>query len=331
MKMHELVERFQSQLVEALEIGRNAVINKPKGTIRNVYVSGLGGSGIGGNFAQEFIRNEAKIPYIVGKGYEIPNWVGKNTLAIASSYSGNTEETLTAFEAMLKTGAKIVCVASGGKLIELAKKHNLDYIQVPSNWPSPRACLGYSVVMQLCILNKLRIISAKTLKQMESSVNLLNKESEDIKKRAQKVAEKLHGKIPVIYTTDRMESVAVRFRQQVNENAKMLCWHHVIPEMNHNELVGWRIPNEDLAVIYFRNKDDYERNAMRIEINKTIIKEYTKTIIELNSKGRNLVERSMYFVHLGDWISCYLADMRQVDSIEVKAIDFLKGELSKVK
>jgi glucose/mannose-6-phosphate isomerase len=330
MKMHELVERFTAQLEEALEIGRNAVINKPKGTIRNVYVSGLGGSGIGGNFAQEFIRNEAKIPYVVGKGYDAPNWVGKNSLAIVSSYSGNTEETLTAFDALLKTGAKIVCVASGGKLIELAKQHGLDYVQVPGNWPSPRACLGYSVVMQLCILNKLRIISAKAIKQVESSIVLINKESDDIKKRAEKVATQLHGKIPVIYTTDRMESVAVRFRQQVNENAKMLCWHHVIPEMNHNELVGWRIPNDNLAVVYFRNKDDYNRNAVRIDINKVIIKDYTKTIIELQSKGRNLIERAMYFVHLGDWASCYMADLREVDSIEVKAIDFLKSELGKV-
>ncbi len=330
MKMHELVERFTAQLEEALEIGCNAVINKPKGTIRNVYVSGLGGSGIGGNFAQEFIRNEAKIPYVVGKGYDAPNWVGKSSLVIVSSYSGNTEETLTAFDALLKTGAKIICVASGGKLIELAKQHGLDYVQVPGNWPSPRACLGYSVVMQLCILNKLRIISAKAIKQVESSIVLINKESDDIKKRAEKVANQLHGKIPVIYTTDRMESVAVRFRQQVNENAKMLCWHHVIPEMNHNELVGWRIPNDDLAVVYFRNKDDYQRNAVRIDINKTIIKEYTKTIIELNSKGRNLIERAMYFVHLGDWASCYMADLREVDSIEVKAIDFLKSELGKV-
>ena len=122
MKMHELVERFPASLVEALEIGSNAVINKPKGTIRNVFISGLGGSGIGGNYVQEFIRDEIKIPYIVGKGYDIPNWVGKNTLAIASSYSGNTEETLAALDLMIASGAKVVCVASGGKIIAKAKE-----------------------------------------------------------------------------------------------------------------------------------------------------------------------------------------------------------------
>ncbi len=330
MKMHELVERFPASLVEALEIGSKAVINKPKGTIRNVYISGLGGSGIGGNYVQEFIRDEIKIPYVVGKGYDIPNWVGKNTLAIASSYSGNTEETLAALDLMLSSGAKVVCVASGGKLIAKAKELGLDYITLPPNWPSPRACLGLSFVQQLFILNKLRLISSKTIKQVASSVKLLEKEDADIRKRAAKIAQMLHGKIPVIYTTDRMEAVAVRFRQQVNENAKMLCWHHVIPEMNHNELVGWRINNKDLAVIYFRNKDDFERNSVRIEINKNIIREYTPTIIEVFSKGRSLVEKAMYFTYLGDWISCYLSDHREVDSIEVKAIDYLKSELAKV-
>ena len=330
MKMHELVERFPASLVEALEIGSKAVINKPKGTIRNVFISGLGGSGIGGNYVQEFIRDEIKIPYVVGKGYDIPKWVGKNTLAIASSYSGNTEETLAALDLMIASGAKVVCVASGGKIIAKAKELGLDYITLPANWPSPRACLGLSFVQQLFILNKLRLISGKTIKQVESSIKLLQKEDEDIRKRATKIAQLLAGKIPVIYTTDRMEAVAVRFRQQINENAKTLCWHHVIPEMNHNELVGWRQANDNLAVIYFRNKDDFQRNSVRIDINKEIIREYTPTIIDVYSKGRNFIERAMYFTYLGDWISCYLSDHRGVDSIEVKAIDYLKGKLSEV-
>jgi glucose/mannose-6-phosphate isomerase len=328
--MIQLVERFPAQLVESLEIGRKATITKHSSPIRNVYVSGLGGSGIGANFVAEFIRNECKIPFQVGKGYDIPKSVNKFTLAIASSYSGNTEETLASLEALLQTGAKVVCIASGGKVIEKAKELGLDYILVPGNWPSPRACLGYSLIQQLFVLNQLGIISGRTIKQIEGSVSLLEKNQEDIRRKAAKIAQTLHGKIPVIYTTDRMEAVAVRFRQQINENAKMLCWHHVVPEMNHNELVGWRIPNENLAVVYLRNKDDYQRNQVRIDINKEIIKEYTKTIIEIYSKGKNLVEQAMYLVHLCDYTTCYLADLRGVDSIEVKAIDFLKGELAKV-
>jgi len=124
-----------------------------------VYVAGLGGSGIGANFVAGFIRDECKVPYLIGKGYQIPNYVDENTLAIASSYSGNTEETLISFEQFEKTGAKIVVVSSGGKLIEIAKAKGYDYVQVPGNWPSPRACLGFSLVQQLFILQHLGLIS----------------------------------------------------------------------------------------------------------------------------------------------------------------------------
>ncbi len=328
--MDSLVARFTEQLKEALEIGRNSSIRPEERPIHNIFLSGLGGSGIGGNFVNEFVKDELKIPFIVSKGYDIPSFVGPNTLAIASSYSGNTEETLSAMDQMLASGARIICVASGGKLINIAKEKGLDYILVPDNWPSPRACLGYSMVQQLFILHKLGLISDKSIRSIESSIALLDTEMEDIQSKAKMIAQFLFGKIPVIYTTDRMESVAVRFRQQVNENAKMLCWHHVIPEMNHNELVGWRIKNEDLAVIIFRNKDDHARNQVRIDISKEIIGNYTSSMIEVFSKGKDLVERSLYFVNLGDWISVYLADQRKVDSIEVKVIDFLKGELGKV-
>jgi glucose/mannose-6-phosphate isomerase len=330
MKMIELVERLPAQLIEALEIGQKASITKHTTAIKNVFVSGLGGSGIGANFTSEFVRDELKIPFNVGKGYDIPKFVGKNTLAIVSSYSGNTEETLSAFEMLLQTGAKIVCIASGGKVIEKAKALGLDYIQVPGNWPSPRACLGYSFVQQLFILHKLKLISSKTIKQVDGAIKLLEKERSKIKTQAEKLAQQLNGTTPIIYTTDRMEAVAVRFRQQVNENAKSLCWHHVVPEMNHNELVGWREKNDKLSVVYFRNTDDFPRNAVRININKEIIREYTPNIIELWSKGRNHVEKALYFVFLGDYTSCYLCDLRGFDSIEIKVIDYLKNELAKV-
>lgn len=328
--MINLVNRFPAQLQEALEIGQAANIRPHSLPINKIYVAGLGGSGIGGDFVAEFVREECQVPYIVGKGYSIPAYIDENTLCIVSSYSGNTEETLTAYEQIKTSGAKIVVISSGGKLIAEAKENDYDYIQVPGDWPSPRACLGYSLVQQLFVLNKLGMISDTAIDQVKSSINLLKFDQDDIKAKASSIAEKLHNKIPVIYTTDRMESVAVRFRQQVNENAKMLCWHHIVPEMNHNELVGWTEKHDNIAVIYFRNKDDYRRNAIRIDINKEIIAKYTPTIIEVYSKGNSLVEKAMYFVHLGDYISCYLADLRGCDPIEVNVINYLKGELAKV-
>lgn len=328
--MDKLIEKFPAQLKEAIEIGKNANINKHIDEIHKVYVAGLGGSGIGANFVAEFVRDECTIPYTIGKGYTIPKYVDRNTLAIASSYSGNTEETLASFALMEKTGAKIVVVSSGGKLIEIAKEKGYDYIQVPGDWPSPRACLGYSLVQQIFVLNKLGFIGSKIIDELTRSIDLITYNQDDIKQTAKDIAGQLINKIPIIYTTDRMSSVAIRLRQQINENAKMLCWHHVIPEMNHNELVGWKIKNDNFAVLYLRNTDDLKRNQVRIEINKEIISKCTDNIIEVYSKGSSTVEKALYFVNLGDWISWYLSQLRGVDAIEIDVIDFLKSELSKV-
>jgi glucose/mannose-6-phosphate isomerase len=328
--MDTLIDRFPAQLKEALEIGQAATLHAHDKPINKIYVAGMGGSGIGGDFVAEMVNNECKVPYLVGKGYSIPAYIDENTLAIISSYSGNTEETLSAFDQIEQTGAKIVCIASGGKVIERAKASGYDYIQVPGDWPSPRACLGFSLVQQIYVLEKLGFIGATISSQIKSSIDIIKYDQDAIKKEAKAIALKLQGKTPVIYTTDKMESVAVRLRQQINENAKLLCWHHVIPEMNHNELVGWKAKRDDLAVLYFRNKDDFKRNALRIDINKKIISKLTSTVIETYSKGKSLPEKMLYFVNLGDWISWYLSEMHGVDSIEVDVINYLKGELAKV-
>ncbi len=328
--MDKLIARYTEQLAEALEIGEGIKVKKPRKKITKIFVAGLGGSGIGADFVASIIRKECKVPYLVGKGYHIPAYVDENTLAIASSYSGNTEETLQAFKQMEKSGAKIVIISSGGKLVAAAKRKKYDFVEVPGNWPSPRACLGYSFVAQLALLTKLGLISDKSIKSVKKSIKLLDKEQSNIKREAKKVAKKLHNKMPIIYCEDRVEPVAVRLRQQINENAKALCWHHVIPEMNHNELVGWKDKDKNLVALYLRNEDDFKRNSVRMDINQKIIKKCTPNIINLYSKGKDQVQRMMYFVNLGDWISWYLSELRDQDSIEVKAIDFLKGELAKL-
>ncbi len=328
--MNQLVKEFPEQLKEAIEIGKGIDIKPYPNEIRNVLVAGLGGSGIGGDYVGSFILDECSVPFSVSKGYSIPHYVNENTLVIISSYSGNTEETLNAFDQALDQGAMIFCIASGGKIIEKAKKEGFNHVQVPSGKPSPRACLGYSIVQQIYFLNKIGLIDDSLLVDLDRAVSLLDQEQEDIKARASKIASFLFGKTPVIYASDRMEPVAIRFRQQINENAKCLSWHHVIPEMNHNELVGWRDKKDDLAVIFLRNKDDFYRNQVRMDINKEIISQYTPTVIEIFSKGNSLLERAFYFTHLVDYVSVFLADLREMDAIEVDVIDFLKGELAKV-
>ena len=328
--MNKMIARFPEQLEEALKIAATVSLKKHNAPFRSVFISGLGGSGIGGNFVQEFVRPHCKLPVVVSKGYHAPTWVNKHTLAICSSYSGNTEETLSTFGQLLGTGAKIVCIASGGKLIEQAKAHGLDYVQLPGGWSSPRACLGYSIVAQMGVLRAAGLIPLKLFTSVKAAQKLLAKDDTDIQKRARKIAGFLSEKTPVLYIADQMEAVAVRWRQQINENAKMLCWHHVVPEMNHNELVGWRNNRPDVAVVWLRNRDDFQRTAVRMDINKEIVEHFTATSVEVWSKGKSHIEKAFYLSYLGDWVSYYLAEMRNVDPVEIKVIDYLKGELAKV-
>ncbi len=327
--MKELIQNFPLQLEEAIAIGKKYKSALPKSGYANVVVSGLGGSGIGADLVREYVAPHLSVPFIVSKDYVIPNFINSNTLFIASSYSGNTEETLESIKVAIRKKAKIVCVTSGGKLAEIAKKNKFDLILIPGGNP-PRACLGYSFVQQLFILKNAGLLKINFEKELLASISLLRKDEKSIKKEAEKIAKNIFDKTPVIYAIDGNAAVAVRFRQQVNENGKQLCWHHIIPEMNHNELVGWRTKDEKLAVIIFRNETDNKRSQARVELNKKIIKEYTKTIIEIWSKGNSYLERAMYLIHLGDWISWNLSELRNFDCTEVKVIDWLKGELAKV-
>ena len=325
--MDQLIAGFTKQLSEALEIGKNAQLAPYDKEIKNILVSGLGGSGIGGNLAGEFIGKQLKVPMQVNKDYFLPRYINENTLVIISSYSGNTEETLQAFTTALEKNAHIVCITSNGKILEKAKEKNIDHIIIPGGMP-PRACLGYSLVQQLFVLKHFGLTDDSFISSIEQSIQLLDQEENNIKDEAKSIAGNLSGKLPVIYVCADMEAVAIRYRQQFNENGKILCWHHVIPEMNHNELVGWRKKDDNLAVLLLRNKDDYARNRQRIDICKKIISEYTPHIIEIFSKGSDHIQKALYLIHLGDWLSFYLAQNKNMDAVEVKVIDHLKGKLA---
>ena len=329
MKMCDYISSFCDQLEEAQMIGKNSNLKPSSKKLQNIVVCGLGGSGIGGNILKDIVSKESFLPLVSVKDYEIPNFINGNTLVIASSYSGNTEETISALEKCIKKNAEIAIITSGGKLKEFAEKYNYNHIIVPGNHP-PRAMFAYSFVQLFYILYNHNIISDSFKENIRTSISLLNEKSSKIKEQAKFIAEKLFNTTPVIYVVDGFEGVAVRFRQQINENSKMLCWHQVIPEMNHNELLGWRTNTDNLSVIFFRNKIDNKRNQIRIDINKSVISKYTQNIIEVWSEGETQIENTLYHIHLGDWISWYLSEMNKVDAIEIDVINYLKTELAKI-
>lgn len=327
--MKERIENFTNQMREAIAIGEKAIFTAPINEIRNVLVTGLGGSGIGGTIIAQVCEKELGVPLNVSKDYSIPNYVNEHTLLIVSSYSGNTEETLESLDMALKQKAKIVCVTSGGKVLEIAKQNGLDHIIIPGGMP-PRSCLGYSLTQLFYVLHGMKLIGSNFKADLQKSVELMDSERENIKRDSRALAQKLIGKITVIYSAANYEGVTVRLRQQIDENSKMLCWHHVFPEMNHNELVGWTEKHDDVAVIMFRNKDDYFRTQKRMDICKEIFAKYTPHIHEIWSKGDTQLQKSMYLIHYGDWISWYIAEIKNIDAVEVNVIDYLKGELSKI-
>lgn len=327
--MKDLVHNFPNQLREAIAIGEKATFNRPETPIRNVLVTGLGGSGIGGTIAAEVVASHCPVPIIVNKDYFLPEFVDGGTLVIVSSYSGNTEETIEAMEAALRKGAKIVCVTSGGRIADMARQNGLDLVIIPGGMP-PRSCLGYSLTQLFYVLHGMKLIDTAFKGQLESSLRRMEAELKDIQREAMEITEFLFGHLPVIYAADGYNGVATRFRQQINENSKMLCWHHILPEMNHNELVGWADRHPECAVLMLRNETDYYRTKARMDITMEVISTKTPRTRELWSKGDSQLERSMYLIHLTDWVSCFLADKKNIDAVEVDIINHLKGSLSKI-
>lgn len=327
--MRTLIEGFTKQLQEALSIANSASLTQKK-EIQNIVVTGLGGSGISGTILSELVQDECPVPIIVNKDYFLPEFVNAHSLVIISSYSGNTEETLSAMQQAIAKQAQIVCVTSGGEVKTLAEKHHYDTILIPGGNP-PRSCIGYSLVQLLKILQFNGLVKTDFLAQVASSITLLDKEREAIKAESKEIANALFQKIPVIYSLGSCEGITVRFRQQINENSKMLCWHHALPEMNHNELVGWTERNDSLAVVTFRTSYDYERTVKRYEICKPLFAKYSASVTDIVAKGNSKLEQYVYLIHIGDWISVDLADLKQVDAVEVNVITSLKNELAKLK
>jgi glucose/mannose-6-phosphate isomerase len=324
--MKELVDAFTSQLREALAIATKAELH-PKAAIENVIITGLGGSGIGGAIVAELVANDCPVPVIINKDYHLPAFTSPRTLVIVSSYSGNTEETLSAMSQAIDRKAQVVCITSGGRVLELAKEHGFDHIIIPGGNP-PRSCIGYSLVQLIRIFEANKLVPSTMLDQVKRAVELLDAENKNIKEEAMKVAKTLHGKLPVIYSLG-AEAVSIRFRQQLNENAKMLCWHQVLPEMNHNELVGWAEANKELAVVTFHTADDYTRTQKRYEVCLPIFEKQAASVTDIHAKGTSKTEQFFYLINLGDWISCYLADLKGIDAVEVDVITHLKNELAK--
>lgn len=337
--MYNLIKSFPAQVRDAVAIGKAANVKINTRGIENIVVSGLGGSAIGGDLLRSYLAAELKIPFLVNRTYTLPGFVGPRSLVILSSYSGDTEETIAAFREAIKRKARVMCISSGGMLSRLAKAKRRPLIRVPGGLP-PRVALGYSFFPLLVTFIKLGIVKNKN-REIAEAIGILEEKAglygnpDPQTSQPLRLAEQLHGRLGVVYSSsDRFDSVNTRWRGQVAENAKSLAFGHVLPEMNHNELVGWKVLQEqmrEMHVIFLRDKDDHKRVQLRMDITKKVLAEYTARMTEVWSEGTSRLTRMFSLVYFGDWTSYYLAILNGVDPTPVHVITYLKNELSKVK
>lgn len=327
--MEKLIAAFPENITEAISIARSVQLKPVKNPIQNAVICGMGGSGIGGKIVAQWLQDEIEIPILSCQDYELPAFVGPNTLVIGSSYSGNTEETLHALSAAHARGSHIVGIASGGDLKSFCLENNYDIITVPGGNP-PRTALAFSLVQLLAIFAQLGLTKHDHLTTMANGAALLQAEKETILEEANRVTDHLKDRVIVTYAGAEYEAVTIRAKQQINENSKELCWQHVIPEMNHNELVGWGGGDQRYAAWFLQTGDLSARNQKRFDISMDIVKRHTDQVVLTHAKGANKIERSLYLIHLIDWVSLFLSNRKNGDPIEIKNIDFLKGELAKM-
>ncbi|MEQ8200365.1 MAG: bifunctional phosphoglucose/phosphomannose isomerase [Syntrophomonadaceae bacterium] len=328
-----LPEQFAAMLQQGVQLPP-----KYKREYRNIMVTGLGGSAIGGDILRTYSQIRAAIPIMVNRDYDIPAFIDDHSLVLAVSYSGNTEETLSAYRRAQEQGATLIAVTSGGKLAELAHADGATVVNIPGGL-SPRAATGYLFAPLALILQELDIMAGvdEDLQEVGAVLQAMRQEiGPDVtleENRARQIARDLRGRLPLIWgSTGHSEIAALRWKAQINENAKCPVFCNYFPELNHNEIVGFEVPGEILSyivVVMLRDPGDHIQVHKRMDISKRIISDKVAGVLEVESRGQGFLARLYSLAYLGDYVSFYLAEEYGVNPTPVEVIDFLKNELNR--
>jgi glucose/mannose-6-phosphate isomerase len=321
--MRSIIYSMPEHIVTATNLVPRSGTGKRK--FARIVVCGMGGSGISGQILKVLYP---QIPIISNRDYAIPEYCIKHTLSILISYSGNTEETLSNYALLSKHNADTVIISSDGELLE--KKCRLK-ITIPAGLP-PRGALGYLFTPLPLLLYRFKFIHHNPQSDLISLGTFLRKQRGVIEKQAQRLSKKFINKLPIIYVnSQQFLPVAIRWQCQLNENAKIMAHTNIIPEMNHNEIVGFGRPqsiNKNLLLIFLNDPRAHPRNKIRVDIVKEIIKKKNNNIINIEPQGTNHLQRMFWTIMLGDFISYYCAIREGIDPMPVKRIDYLKKRLS---
>ena len=299
-----------------------------------LVISGMGGSAIGGDLARVALGDHASRPMAVSRDYALPGWTTPDTTVLCASYSGETEETLAAFEAAGALGARRVVATTGGRLAEQARREKVPVIPLPGGF-QPRAAVAYMTVAALEVAG-----ACGTGPRMGSEIDVAAAHLDqlcaewgpeaDENNAAKEIALALHGSVPVIAGAGLTAPVAYRWKTQINENAKLPAFASELPELDHNELVGWQgtAGLGSFAAVFLEDADQHPRIGHRIDLTSELIAEHATQVIRVQTRGQGAVERVMSLVLLGDLVSLYLAVLRGVDPTPVRVLETLKSRLA---
>ena len=314
--MKSVLEDFPKQCREALSLAKGI---KVSAEIDKVVVCGMGGSAIGGSLLKAYMKDSA-IPVFVVRNYNMPQFVDDKTLVFAISYSGNTEETLSALTQAKNKNAVVIAITSGGQLADLVDT----VIKIPSGL-QPRNGVAYLFFPLIGILFNSGIIDVRN-SDLNEAIKIVS-DTEYFSDKGRDLARKIKEKTPVIYSTPEFEVAAYRFKTQINENAKHPAWNSVLPELCHNEILGYAgMERSKFITFIIKDKEDHERNVKRIEIIKNIFEERVD-VEEILSLGESYLARLFSVIYLGDWISFHLAMWKRIDPTPVYVIEELKKAL----
>ena len=333
------VERFADQCREGWEIGLSAKGLPRAEGIDSIVVLGMGGSGVSGDVIRAIVEPRLAVPFRVIKTYgPLPEWVGRNTLVFAVSYSGSTEETVAALEEAHQRGARAIAISSGGPLADMAREYGLAHVRIPTGL-QPRASLGYLTLPILAVLVQIGLVP-----DMQSDVDEAVQVLSDIASRchrkrpqdenpAKQLARRLHGHIPVVYGGAGLGATAAyRFKCDLNEYGKTPAFWHELPELDHNEIVGWNqlsdVTKQNFVVVMLRDPADHERVQIRFEITRKLIEGNVAEVIEVPAEGQSPAARLLSLILITQLSAIYLGLGYEVDPGPVAVIQKLKSELA---
>jgi glucose/mannose-6-phosphate isomerase len=330
--LHELPQRCQQAWQMAI------AFNLPVdySAVDNIVILGMGGSAIGGDLIRSLVQGEVRVPILTYRDYDLPAFVAERTMVIASSHSGNTEETLSAFGQALDTRAKKLVITTGGKLKDLSVLKSIPIFHFDYPVP-PRAAIPFSLLPILGLLQRLGLIADKSadvaeminvLKDMATRINETVPAANNL---AKQLAQRLYGKLPIVYGGGILAEVAHRWKTQLNENSKAWAFYEVFPELNHNAVVGYQFPTtlvNSIMLVMLQSASFPPHLQQRYQATYQILKQAKVSYQLVEATGTSQLSQMMGLVMFGDYVSYYLALLHRIDPTPVAAIDYLKAQMA---